>query len=139
MKNEIRVIIAGSRDFSDYDLLKRILAKRQQSLEDVTIISGTARGADRLGERFAMEHNLKLVRMPADWDRYGKRAGYLRNVAMAEYASGATGVLYAFWDGCSKGTQHMINVARKYGLEVHVIKCGLSGEGLESYGEEEIL
>ena len=139
MKNEIRIIIAGSRDFSDYDLLKRTLAKRQQSLEDVTIISGTARGADRLGERFAVEHNLKLIRMPADWDRYGKRAGYLRNVAMAEHASEATGVLYAFWDGCSRGTQHMINIAKKHALEVHIIKYGLSGEGLEKYGAEEIL
>lgn len=121
----IRIIVAGSRNFNNYSLLEQSLMDYIAGNFDpneIEIISGGARGADSLGERFARECQLKLKRFPADWDRYGKSAGYLRNAEMADYAKQKTGVLFAFWDGQSRGTQHMINLATTKGLEVHVVK-----------------
>ena len=79
---------------------------------ELEIVSGTARGVDQLGERYALERGLKLKKFPANWDKYGRKAGYLRNKEMAEYAR----ILIAFWDGKSKGTKHMIDLAQKYGV-----------------------
>lgn len=123
MRDELRIIIAGGRDFSDYELVKSTLDKYLKDIkDDVVIISGTARGADQLGERYARENNLMVKRFPADWDLYGKSAGPIRNKSMAEYAAQEQGVLFAFWNGKSKGTKSMINFAEKYGLDVHVVR-----------------
>ena len=128
---ELRIIVAGSRDFNDYQLLSDTLMKYLEDMDNtdtvdspsqVKFISGTARGADVLGEQFAYTWEYEVKRFPADWDALGKRAGYVRNAEMAKYASEKTGVLFAFWDGKSKGTKHMIDLANKYGLEVHVVK-----------------
>jgi len=94
-------------------------------LPDLTvIISGTARGADQLGEKFADEMGLEIRRFPADWNQYGKRAGVIRNEQMARYAGeyGNQGVLIAFWDGKSKGTRWMIELAKQYGLKAYVVE-----------------
>lgn len=114
-----KVIIAGSRDFTDYELVKKhfTLWFSGEEEADFTIISGGARGADRLGEQLAYEYGIELVVMPADWDKYGKSAGYRRNEQMAKKGTH----LLAFWDGKSKGTQHMINLATAEGLEVTVV------------------
>lgn len=124
---ELRVIIAGSREFNNYELLKekcidRIAAHNPNALP-VRIISGTARGADQLGEQFAKEENCLLSRFPADWDKYGKSAGYRRNVEMAKFAieDQNKGLLIAFWDGKSRGTKWMIDIAKRYGLDVEVV------------------
>jgi hypothetical protein len=129
----MRIIIAGSRTFVDYPKLKircieiikgfkhgRIV--EYMGMLNIVIISGCASGADRLGEKFAKEMLFDLVMMPANWDRDGKSAGYKRNVEMAKYAQKDDGVLIAFWDGQSKGTKHMIDIAKKYGLEIYVEK-----------------
>ena len=124
---ELRVIIAGSRDFSDYELLKKstieIITKKTMLPDLTRIISGGARGADTLGERFANEMGLEISRFIPDWDGLGKRAGYVRNAEMAKFAveDDNYGVLIAFWDGQSRGTKHMIDLAKRYGLEVHVV------------------
>lgn len=124
---ELRVIIAGSRDFSDYELLKKsaieIITKKTMLLDLTRIISGGARGADTLGERFANEMGLEISRFIPDWDGLGKRAGYVRNAEMAKFAveDDNDGMLIAFWDGKSRGTKHMIDLAKRYGLEVHVV------------------
>jgi hypothetical protein len=112
----IKVIIAGGREFSNEELLT---SKCDEILTDrnCEIVSGGARGADRLGEFYAIERNLPISRFPADWGTYGKRAGFLRNAEMADYAD----ELIAFWDGQSKGTKHMIDLANQKGLVVHVI------------------
>lgn len=126
----IRIIIAGSRDFNDYNKLKSETLKIVKELKEegystkiknVEIVSGTARGADQLGERFAKEYNLGLARFPANWS-IGRQAGYLRNAEMSKYAKQdeEIGVLIAFWNG-SKGTKHMIDLATKDGLKVYVI------------------
>jgi hypothetical protein len=114
-----KVIVAGSRDFNDYELLKRKLdvALANKVSEGITIISGAARGADKLGERYAAERGYDLISKPADWNTYGKRAGYIRNEEMARIAD----ALVAFWDGKSRGTYHMINIAKRYNLPIIVV------------------
>ena len=114
----MKVIVAGTRDFYDYELLEYKLNRLLVNLKDVEIVSGNAGGADSLGERYALEHELKLTKFPADWTKYGKRAGYIRNKQMAEYAQ----CLVAFWDGVSRGTKLMIDLAHEYKLQVRVIK-----------------
>ena len=113
-----KLIVAGSRSFSDYALLSEALDQLLSDVEDeIEIVSGTASGADRLGERYALEHNYHLTKFPADWQRFGRSAGYRRNVDMANYAD----ALAAFWDGSSKGTKHMIDIAKDKQLLVCVI------------------
>lgn len=112
----MKVIIAGSRGFNDYNKLKYEVDKIIGNKKDVTIISGRARGADRLGERYAKERGIPVIYFPANWDRYGRSAGIIRNTEMAKHAD----VLIAFWDGESRGTRHMIQTAQKYGLKVHL-------------------
>mgnify|MGYP006367447513 FL=1 len=124
---ELRIIIAGSRDFNDYELLKKsaieIITKKTMLPDLTRIVSGGARGADTLGERFANEMGLEISRFIPDWDGLGKRAGYVRNAEMAKFAveDDNDGMLIAFWDGKSRGTKHMIDLAKRYGLEVHVV------------------
>lgn len=128
---ELRVIIAGSRDFDDFPKLMNsctnILSKiteQHNDLDKIRIVSGAARGADRLGEQYAKVVGYEVSRFPADWDTFGRAAGYVRNTEMAKYAiaDGNYGVLIAFWDGKSKGTKHMIDLADKNGLEAHVVR-----------------
>jgi hypothetical protein len=116
----IRVIIAGGRDFHDYPRLKAYMDCLLEPItEPVEIVSGGANGADSLGERYARESGYKLKRFPANWDKYGKAAGPIRNKEMALYAAEVTGVLVAFWDGESRGTYDMITRAEEYNLQVH--------------------
>lgn len=113
-----KVIIAGSRNFNDYELLKQKCDIILSEQTDIEIVSGTASGADKLGEVYAKEKGYQLKQFPADWDKYGKSAGYKRNQQMAEYGD----ALIAFWDGISKGTEHMINLAKKHNLKIKIIK-----------------
>jgi len=112
-----KVIVAGGRDFADYDLLKSKLDNLLVNRDPVEIVSGTARGADKLGEFYAKRSQLAVALFPADWDLYGKSAGYKRNAQMADDAD----ALVAFWDGKSRGTMHMINLAKSAGLQVRVV------------------
>lgn len=122
--NKVRVIIAGSRDFNDYNLLKENVKNILKDYDNVEIISGTAKGADFLGEKYAKENNIKLKQFPAQWNLYGKQAGYIRNKQMAKYSieDNSIGILIAFWNGTSKGTRHMINIAKEMNLQIHIIK-----------------
>ena len=117
------IIIAGSREFTNYEVVKKSLKNfltSKQTSDKPTIICGMARGADMLGYRLAKEFKLPLKEFPADWS-IGKRAGYIRNEQMAKYAyEHGNGVLFAFWDGISRGTKLMIELAKKYNLEVHI-------------------
>lgn len=113
-----RVIVAGSRDFDNYGLLESKLGHFLSNMDDKPIIvSGTAHGADQLGERYAAKHDLMTLRFPADWERYGRAAGVLRNHQMAWAASH----LVAFWDGRSAGTKNMIEVANEGRLLVRTV------------------
>jgi len=107
-----KLIIAGSRGFTDYNLLKWTLTEWEDV--DCIIVSGGAKGADSLGELWARIHDKPIDRFLPDWKQYGKSAGYRRNADMAAHANH----LCAFWDGKSKGTQHMITAATAmYGKE----------------------
>jgi hypothetical protein len=112
----MKVIIAGSRDFDDYELLRKYCDFYLQSQTEIEIVSGTARGADQLGERYAKERGYPVKQFPADWDKHGRSAGYIRNEEMAKYGD----ALIAFWNGNSKGTEHMINLAKQYNLKIKI-------------------
>ena len=116
-----KVIIAGGRDFNDYDLLKRmcnsILIHKRQT-HTIIILSGLAKGADTLAVRYADEQNYQCLGYTADWGRFGKSAGIRRNAQMAENAD----ALIAFWDGSSRGTKNMIEQAQAKGLQIRIIK-----------------
>ena len=121
MNWDVRIVVAGSRKFHDYALLKERLDHLTKDLATPPlIISGTASGADRLGERYAAERGLECLRMPADWNTYGKSAGYRRNQDMARHATHVV----CFWDGNEhrSGTFHMMNIAREAQLPLRVVK-----------------
>ena len=123
-KRTFKVIIAGSRRFNDYPLLCEkcdILLSQKHQTHDIVVISGTARGADTLGEQYAYERGYSVERFPADWRNLGKQAGIVRNRQMAEVAD----ALIAFWDGKSHGTEHMITHAKSHDLLVRVINCNM--------------
>ena len=128
-----KVIIAGGRNFNDYPRLKSYCKHVLQNQSNVEVVSGTADGADNLGEDFAIEFKLGLKSFPAPWDdiegkpenqigtrrdgkKYWKVAGHVRNTQMADYAD----ALIAFWDKKSKGTLHMINTMKKLKKPVKV-------------------
>lgn len=117
----IKVIVAGTRTFNDYELLcSKLDWYMGNSVELFEIVSGCARGADELGEKYAEAHNIPVKRFPADWKNLGKRAGYIRNAQMADYASHCV----VFWDGVSKGTKLMIDLARERQLVLRVVNYG---------------
>ena len=112
----MKIIIAGGRNYSNYEELSKICNFLLVNKKNIEIVSGAARGADALGEKYAEEKGHTIKRFPADWDKYNKSAGFIRNKEMAEYAD----VLIAFWDGKSKGTKHMINLAKENKLIVRI-------------------
>lgn len=126
----MKVVVAGSRGFDDYKLLKETLDKYTISEG----ISGTANGADKLGERYFEEMGIPCTKFPAEWDRYGKRAGHLRNAEMASYGDFAV----IFWDGSSKGTLNMINEMKSLKKNYVVIKFsyGILLPKVDEYWEE---
>ena len=122
LKFGIRLIIAGGREFGDYELLEDSMKQFELvAASKLTIICGGARGADSMGEKYAKEHNLGIEYFIPEWYVNGvfvKSAGYKRNVLM-----GRSGThLLAFWDGRSKGTGHMIDIAHREKLNVEVIE-----------------
>lgn len=114
----MKIIIAGGRDYSDYKKLCSVCDNVMRNLKKVEIVSGVAKGADSLGERYAKEHDIPIKQFPADWAEYGKAAGYRRNSDMADYAD----ALIAFWDGTSRGTHHMIDLAKANKLKIRIIR-----------------
>lgn len=119
-----KVIIAGSREFDNYDMLKekcdKILSRKVNEGEEIVIVSGTARGADTLGEKYAEERGYKIERYPANWDKYGKKAGYLRNKKMAEVSNAC--IVFLSSKAENKGSKMMISIATEEKLLIRVIK-----------------
>jgi major membrane immunogen (membrane-anchored lipoprotein) len=116
----MKIIIAGSRLFDNYEMLCEFcdFYLKNKSNDEIEIVSGTANGADKLGEKYAQERGYKLKQFPANWEKYKKSAGYIRNKEMAEYAD----ALIAFWDEKSKGTKHMIDLAKEKKLKIKIVK-----------------
>ena len=114
-----KVVVAGSRNYNNYEEAKKFITNclSEEADKDIVFIVGSCRGADMLGERFAQEMGYKLESYPAEWSKYGKAAGPLRNKKMAEICD----LVICFWDGKSRGSATMIDFARKLGKPV-VIK-----------------
>lgn len=115
----MKIIVAVSRNYRKYSFVKEKLDKILSNINanEIEIVSGTASGVDRLGEKYAKEKGYKLTLFPCRWELYGKAAGPYRNTEMAKYAD----ALVAFYDGSSKGTSNMINTAKKFNLNIRVI------------------
>ncbi len=109
-----RVVIAGCRDYNDYDEAKEYIDLCLSDIRvqnDIIIVSGGARGADSLGELYASENGFRIEKHPADWQKYGRSAGPKRNKQMAEVCD----LVICFWDGKSRGTRSMIENAKECG------------------------
>ena len=114
-----KLIVAGSRDFTEYNLLEDEVSKLICKIgPEIEIVSGGARGADALGETFADKHSLPCKVFPAKWGLHGKKAGPLRNIEMGNYADG----LIVFIKNNSKGSTHMLEYMRRLGKDTVEIK-----------------
>jgi threonine/homoserine efflux transporter RhtA len=102
----MKVIIAGSRTIEDYLMVEAAVAA--SGFEITEVVSGNARGVDRLGEQWAFQRGILITRFIPNWDLLGKKAGHIRNAQMGEYAD----ALIALWDGKSSGTKNMIDYMR---------------------------
>ena len=110
----MKLAVVGSRTFNDYRLLKKVVSRFNPSI----IISGGAKGADALAERYARESGLLLVVFKPEWKRFGRAAGPVRNKKIVKEAHGVV----AFWDGKSRGTRSTIRLAEKIGKLIHVVR-----------------
>lgn len=104
MKNKIRVAVIGSRGFKNYEAMVEELKK----LPVDVIVSGGAKGADSLAEKYATVANIETLIFPADWKKYGKRAGFVRNKDIIDNCD----YVVAFWDGSSSGTLNSLQYAK---------------------------
>lgn len=112
----MRIAIIGSRNFNDYNLVTETLLPYKSKI--TLIVSGGAKGADSLGEKWAIKNNIQTLIFPADWDKHGKRAGFIRNEDIIKNCDG----VLAFWDGGSKGTAHSLSLAEKYNKPIKIVK-----------------
>ncbi len=108
----MKTIIAGSRTITDYTLVEEAI--NESGFEITKVISGMAKGVDTLGERWAHYNNIGIHLCPADWKKHGKKAGYIRNIEMADIAD----ALIVIIEGESRGSTHMLEIATKKGLQV---------------------
>jgi hypothetical protein len=127
----MKILICGGRDFSDYALLKKVIDKEitlhqfNYPNDKIEIVSGGARGADYLAEKYAKEKKYDLKVFPAQWDKFGKSAGYRRNDEMAQYLDKSDNrwscIIVAFWDSLSRGTKSMIALAERFDLDCKIV------------------
>ena len=112
----MKIAIIGSRNFTNYKLLQEILEQYKPKI--TLVVSGAAKGADLLGEKWALENNIQTLIFPADWNQYGKRAGFIRNEDIIKNCD----CCVAFWDGESKGTKHSLSLCKKYNKPVKIVQ-----------------
>jgi len=110
----MKVAVIGSRTFNDYELVKETLTK----LDITLLVSGGAKGADSLGERYASENNITTLIFKPDWERHGRGAGMVRNTDIVKNSD----IVVAFWDGSSKGTLDSIRKVEKLNKGLMIIK-----------------
>lgn len=117
---EIKLIVFGGRDFEDYSLMESVIDNLSNTIykdSAISIVTGMAKGADSLGYIFALKNNVVNYKFPADWNKHGRQAGYLRNIQMGEFSDAGV----AFWDGKSMGTLHMIKYLEHLNKPVHIV------------------
>lgn len=117
---EIRMIVCGGVDFDDYSFFKSQMDRLISYYENIRLASGHARGADTFAEQYAAEKDIPIQVFPAEWKKYGKAAGPIRNRAMLDYAREETPVVAAFWNGKSRGTGNMLKQAQTAGVQCHI-------------------
>ena len=110
----MKVIVAGSRNINDRGEVAKAIANSKIKITE--LVSGNARGVDSVAENWAAANNIQFKTFPAEWEKYGKPAGAIRNKEMAKYAD----ALIAVWDGQSTGTKNMIQTMNKAGKPVFV-------------------
>jgi hypothetical protein len=115
----MRVIIAGTRTFENFELLSSVMDLFSSTNTVDEVVSGGAFGADRLGEQWAKEQGIPVKIFKADWNRHGKAAGPIRNEQMAHYAD----YLVLFWDGESRGSKNMLSNMKKLGKSYKVFNA----------------
>lgn len=113
----MRLAIVGSRTFTNYKLLESIVDKKNPGM----IISGGADGADSLANKYAKERGLPILIFYPNWNKFGKRAGYLRN---EKIVSAAESVI-AFWDGKSRGTKSSIDITKSQNKPIEIVNDGI--------------
>jgi hypothetical protein len=133
----IKILICGSRSFTDENYFNKYLTHffnyiKSKTDEELIIVSGKAKGPDSFAIDFAIKNNIKLEEYPADWDKYGKSAGFIRNKEMVSVSN----ITIAFFDGISKGTKDSIELSEKKGIPVFIagkkeVKKILNLESLE--------
>ena len=114
-----KIVIAGSRNFTNYEVAKNYIDFCIQNIKknnQLIFISGSCRGADSLGERYAHENGYETQLYPANWEKYGIAAGPKRNKQMAEICD----YVICFWDGKIGGTKSMINYAKKLNKPIRI-------------------
>ena len=119
--DKLRILVCGGRHFDDYDLLEKTIndAIAESACEDIEIVSGHCIGADKLGELYAERHNASVKLFPAEWKKYGKCAGPIRNKQMIDYINGFKNkIVVAFVSANTKGTKNTIALAKKAGIRV---------------------
>lgn len=109
----MRILITGSRDWTDIATVRRALEEHASA--DSVVVHGNARGADRIAANVAAQMGLEAEPHPAQWERYGRSAGYRRNAEMAELGAD---VCLAFPLGESRGTRMMMRLAQERGIDV---------------------
>lgn len=116
-------LVVGSRSIDDYEFVKTKLDHLLSNHKNIAIVSGGARGVDACAKKYAMEKHCFYKEFPADWERFGKSAGFVRNAEMHKYLSKQKfkGCV-AFWDGESVGTKSNFELAKKYGNEIKVVR-----------------
>jgi len=115
---KLNVGIIGSRDFNNYEEMCSFV-NEYIKLEFIdNVVSGGAKGADKLGEKFALDNDLPLLLFKVDWGKYGRSAGIMRNKDIVDKSD----IIFAFWDGISKGTKSTINFAKKVNKQVYICK-----------------
>lgn len=108
----MKLLVAGSRDYNNFANLEYVINQVRKQYNITSIISGCARGVDTLAIEYAQKYNLKVEKFPADWNKFGRSAGYIRNKEMVKVAD----ILVAVWKNRSPGTGHTIELARKKGI-----------------------
>lgn len=119
----MRTIIAGSRTILRMSIVESVMKKAP--IRPTVVLCGEAVGVDKLGAVWARKNGIPVESFPADWKKYGRSAGLMRNAQMAEQAE----ALIAIWDGKSRGAEHMINTAAKRNLPtfIYQLKPGIDG------------
>ena len=113
----MKLAVIGGRNFNDKEKAYDEINKIRESYCIDTIVSGCARGADQIGIDYAEDHDLQIIRHPADWEKYGRAAGMIRN----SYIIRDSDLVIAFWNGRSPGTKDSINKAKKKKIPVIII------------------